>query len=170
MEEEKLGVTFIQIYDEYFDDVYRYVYFKIGNKWDADDIVSEIFRKAYEKRSSFKEIENPKAWLLMIARNTVIDFYRKKKNILIGDEIEFYFNPLPFEDPFQESEEMERLKKSLNYLSKEDLEITNLRYFADLKFKEIADILDKTEQSLRVKSSRITKKLGLLVKKCLGEG
>lgn len=170
MEEEKLGVTFIQIYDEYFDDVYRYVYFKIGNKWDADDIVSEIFRKAYEKRSSFKEIENPKAWLLMIARNTVIDFYRKKKNILIGDEMEFYFNPLPFEDPFRESEEMECLKKSLNYLSKEDLEITNLRYFADLKFKEIADILDKTEQSLRVKSSRITKKLGLLVKKCLGEG
>ncbi len=170
MEGERLSVTFIQIYDECFDDVYRYVYFKIGSKWDADDIVSDIFRKAYEKQASLKEIENPKAWLLMVARNTVIDFYRKKKSILIGDEMEFYFNPIPFEDPFQESDEMECLKKSLKNLSKEDLEITNLRYFADLKFKEIADILGKTEQSLRVKSSRITKKLGLLVKKCLGEG
>lgn len=169
MEGEKLGDTFIRIYDECFDDVYRYVCFKIGNKWDADDIVSDIFRKACEKQSTLKKIENPKAWLFMIARNSVIDFYRKKKSLLIGDDLEFYLNPLPFEDPFNQSDEMECLKKSLNYLSKEDLEITNLRYFADLRFKEIAEILDKTEQSLRVKSSRITKKLGLLVKKCLGE-
>ncbi|WP_458412990.1 RNA polymerase sigma factor [Schinkia sp. CFF1] len=164
-----MGVTFVQMYDECYDDVYRYVYFKVGNKWDTDDIVSETFRKSFERKTTLHEIENPKAWLLMIARNTIIDFYRKKKSVLMGDETEFYFSPLPFEDPFEESDEMVCLKKSLHHLPKEDLELANLRYFAGLKFKEIEVVLQKSEQSLRVKSSRITKKLGLLVKKCLGE-
>ncbi|WP_059172262.1 RNA polymerase sigma factor [Bacillus sp. FJAT-27445] len=164
-----MSITFIDLYDEHFDDVYRYVFVKTGNKWDAEDIVSEVFRKIYENWGRRNNPGNPKAWILAIARNTVIDFYRKKKSILIGEEIDSYYPPVPFEDPFVESMEMECLKKSLNHLSKEDLEITNLRYFANMKFKDIALVLKKTEESLRVKSSRITKKLGVLVKKCLGE-
>jgi RNA polymerase sigma-70 factor (ECF subfamily) len=160
---------FTSVYDECFDDVYRYVYAKTSNKWDTEDIVSETFRKAYEKISSLKDSTNLKAWLLTIARNTVIDYYRKKKTILVGDEMDLYFSPLPFKDPFDQSSELECLKKSLNVLSKEELEMTNLRYFAGLKFKEIAVVLEKTEETLRVKSSRISKKLGMLVKKCLGE-
>ncbi|MBY0120539.1 RNA polymerase sigma factor [Bacillus sp. S/N-304-OC-R1] len=160
---------FTNVYDECFDDVYRYVYAKTSNKWDTEDIVSETFRKAYEKMSSLKDGQNMKAWLFAIARNTVIDYYRKKKTVLVGDEIDLYLSPIPFEDPLEESSELECLKKSLNVLSKEDLEMTNLRYFAGLKFKEIAIVLDKTEETLRVKSSRITKKIGKLVKKCLGE-
>lgn len=169
MEEDKLVIEFTSIYDDFFDDVYRYVYVKVGNKWDAEDIVSETFRKAFEKLPLLKDDTNPKAWLMTIARNTVIDYYRKKKNLLIGDEMDFYFNPLPFEDPFDESSEVECLKKSLHHLSKEDLEVINLRYFAELKFKDIAMVLKKTEDSLRVKSNRITKKIGTLMKKCLGE-
>ncbi|WP_409273267.1 RNA polymerase sigma factor [Neobacillus sp. SCS-31] len=164
-----MSKTFIELYDEYFDDVYRYVVVKIGNKWDAEDIVSEVFRKAYENWGHPSNPNNPKAWIIAIARNTIIDFYRKKKSLLIGEEIDSYFTPVPFDDPFDESREMECLKKSLNHLPKEDLEVTNLRYFGGLKFKEIALILKKTEESLRVKSNRITKKLGVLVKKCLEE-
>ncbi|WP_316570645.1 sigma-70 family RNA polymerase sigma factor [Neobacillus sp. YIM B06451] len=164
-----MSKTFIDLYDDYFDDVYRYVFVKTGNKWDAEDIVSEVFRKAYENWGHRSNPTNPKAWILAIARNTVIDFYRKRKSLPLGEEIDSYFTPIPFEDPFDESRELECLKKSLSHLSKEDLEVTNLRYFAGLKFKEIALILKKTEESLRVKSTRITKKLGALVKKCLGE-
>jgi RNA polymerase sigma factor (sigma-70 family) len=164
-----VSISFIELYDQYFDDVYRYVYVKTSNKWDAEDIVSETFRKAYEKQLSLKDVSNPKAWLFTIARNSVIDFYRKKKNLSIGEDLDVYFPPLPFEDPFEQSSELDCLKKSLAHLSAEDLEVTNLRYFADLKFKEMATVLRKTEDFLRVKSSRITKKVGILVKKCLGE-
>ena len=135
---------FARMYDEYFDDVYRYVYVKTGNRWDAEDIVSETFRKAYEKFSSLQEGTKSKSWLLTIARNNVIDFYRKKKGVLIGENIEFYFTPVPFEDPLEQSNEIDCLKKSLEHLPKEELEIVNLRYFADLKFKEIATILQQT--------------------------
>ncbi|MFS0575708.1 sigma-70 family RNA polymerase sigma factor [Sporosarcina sp. 179-K 3D1 HS] len=164
-----LHVKFIRIYDAYFDDIYRYVYVKTGNKWDAEDLVGEVFRKAFEKCSSLAEHPNEKAWLFTIARNTIIDFYRKKKSVLIGDQLEYFVSPVDFEDPFEGANEKECLQKSLPHLSKEDLEITQLRYFANLKFKEMAMILNKEEGSLRVKSSRITKKLGILVRKCLGE-
>jgi RNA polymerase sigma factor (sigma-70 family) len=169
MEEVFVSNTFIKLYDEFYDDVYRYVYVKTGSKWDAEDIVSEVFRKAYENKNRLKDSPSPKAWIMTITRNTVIDFYRKKKNLLVGEDIDLYTAPLPFEDPFENSSELDCLKKSLNHLSKEDLEVTNLRYFSDLKFKDIALVLKKTEDSLRVKSNRITKKLGILLKKCLGE-
>lgn len=164
-----MHVKFIQLYDAYFDDIYRYVYVNTGNKWDTEDLVGEVFRKAFENRSSVAKHSNPKAWLFTIARNTVIDFYRKQKSVLYGDQMDQYVSPLHFEDPFEGATEKECLKKSLPQLSAEDLEITQLRFFANLKFKEIAAIVGKEEGSLRVKSNRITKKLGILVRKCLGE-
>ncbi|WML42853.1 sigma-70 family RNA polymerase sigma factor [Neobacillus sp. PS3-40] len=164
-----MKLQFLEIYDHYFNDVYRYVLVKTGNKWDAEDIVSDTFRKAYEKLSSLKDDSNPKSWLMSIARNNVIDFYRKKKGVLVGDDLESYLSPIPFDDPLDQSDELVCLKKSLVHLSKEDLEIVNLRYFAGLKFKEMADVLKKEDGSLRVKSSRITKKIGILITKCLGE-
>lgn len=163
-----MDVKFINLYDAYFDDIYRYVYVKTSNKWETEDLVSEVFRKAFENFSALDGHPNEKAWLFTIARYTVIDYYRKNKNVLLGEEFEQYLSPLPFEDPFEGISEKECLQKSLRHLSDEDLEITELRYFADLKFKEMAVILKKEEGSLRVKSNRITKKLGVLVKKCLG--
>jgi len=159
---------FASMYDEYFDDVYRYVYVKTGNKWDAEDIVSDTFRKAYEKFSSLQEGTKFKSWLMTIARNNVMDFYRKKKGVLVGENIELYCTPIQFEDSLEQSDEMDCLKKSLDYLPKEDMEIVNLRYFADLKFKDIAAILQKQDTSIRVKATRILKKMGLLLEKCLG--
>lgn len=165
----ELDVKFVDLYDAYFDDIYRYVYVKTSNKWDTEDLVSDVFRKAFEKFSMLEGHPNDKAWLFTIARNTVIDYYRKKKSVLMGVEFEQYLSQLQFEDPFDGTTEKECLQKSLRHLSDEDLEITELRYFADLKFKDMAVILKKEEGSLRVKSNRITKKLGVLVRKCWGD-
>lgn len=160
---------FLGMYDQFFDDIYRYVYVKTGNKWDAEDIVSEIFRKSYEKFHQIEEIQNQKAWLFTIARNCVVDHYRKKKGIPIGESLELYMTPVPFADSLEKSDEMNCLKKSLCHLPKEDLEIINLRYFSKLQFKEVAQLLKGNDSAIRVKTMRITKKLRLLMNKCLGE-
>ena len=92
---------FIILYDKYFDDVYRYIYFKTGNKWEADDLVSETFKKAYEKYKYLKG--EPKPWIMSIARNTVIDFYRRKKNfapINDNEQDDFTYN-YPIEEIFE---------------------------------------------------------------------
>ncbi|RUL50887.1 MULTISPECIES: RNA polymerase sigma factor [Lysinibacillus] len=159
--------SFLDMYDHYFNDVYRYVYVKTGNKWDTEDIVSDIFRKSYEK-FHHQTIQNQKAWLFAIARNSIVDYYRKKKGVPVED-LELYTAPVPFEDSLELSEEMSCLQKSLHVLHKEEQEIINLRFFAELKFKEVASLLNKPDNSIRVKTIRITKKLKILINKCLGE-
>lgn len=160
---------FLVMYDQLFDDVYRYVYVKTGNKWDTEDIVSEAFRKSYEKFHQIEDIQNRKAWLFAIARNTIADHYRKKRGIPMGENLELYMAPIEFEDSLEKSEQIECLKKSLNFLPKSEKEIVNLRYFAKLQYKDVASLLKLPDNSLRVKTMRITKKLRLLMTKCLGE-
>lgn len=160
-----MQLDFIGLYDNYFDDVYRYIYFKIGNKWDTDDLVSEVFRKAYEKYETIST--DHKSWLFSVARNTVVDFYRKKKEDYIGDDLEQYAYPICFEDDLIKRDEMNCLKKSLYALSKEEMEIVNLKYFAGMKYSEIGSALGKTEDSVKVKGHRIINKLKVMVKKCV---
>src|SRR4051794_40848365 len=107
---------FANLYDDYFDDVYRFVITKTGNKWDADDIVSESFRKAYENSDKLENVSSPKAWLFTIARNTIYDYYRRKHKVILTEEMEIYTEPITFKDTLELSDEMECLKKSLAHL------------------------------------------------------
>lgn len=157
------------IYDQYFDDVYRYVLLKVGNKWDTDDIVSDIFRKVFEKIHTTREIENVKAWLMIIARHTVIDHYRKRREVTLGDDVERYTYPVLFEDRLEKVDDLVCLKKSIQRLEKEELEIMNLHYFCEMKYKEIGDVLGKTESAIKMKSSRLIKKITIFVRQCLEE-
>ncbi len=154
--------NFVKLYDKYFDSIYRYIYFKTGSKWDADDLVSETFRKAYEKFNTLKG--SPKAWLVCIARNTVNDYYRGKKEIAIeSEELDGYSYDYSFEEAFENKEELSMLKSKLKQLQGDELEIINLKYFSGLRYKEIGKILGKTEAAVKVKSNRITRKLAKLL-------
>ncbi|WP_026487020.1 RNA polymerase sigma factor [Caldanaerobius polysaccharolyticus] len=156
---------FLDLYESCFDDVYRYIYFKVGNRWDADDIVSDTFKRAYEKYKTVKV--NSKSWLFTIARNAVTDFYRKKKDLLVGDDISQYSYPDIFESKLFREIELNCLKKSIYRLSKEEIEIINLKYFSGMTHKEISQVLNKTEDAVKMKSSRIIQKLKNFVINCL---
>ncbi|MBE3592264.1 MAG: RNA polymerase sigma factor [Thermoanaerobacter sp.] len=157
--------SFLEFYEKNFDDVYRYVYFKIGNKWDADDIVSEIFIKAYEKYKTIKS--NPRSWLFSIAKNTITDHYRKNKNVTLEDDLSPFSYPDIFENKFETEAEIDCLKKSIYSLPKEEIEIINLKYFAGMTHREISQIVKKTEDAVKMKAFRIIQKLKNLVIKCL---
>ncbi|RXT00624.1 RNA polymerase sigma factor [Ammoniphilus sp. CFH 90114] len=157
---------FMDLYDQSYEDVYRYVLFKVGNKWDADDLVSEIFRKAFERFNRLQHA-NAKAWLMTIARNTVIDHYRKKKDLAVGEDLDGFSYPVLFEEALEKQDDLQCLKKSLKSLDKEELEIVNLHYFSEMKYKEIGSIIGKSESAVKMKASRMIKKIGLFVKHCL---
>jgi RNA polymerase sigma-70 factor (ECF subfamily) len=70
-----------QLYQLYLDQVYRYVYFKVGNKEDAEDITENVFVRTWTAIHNKKGqivIENFRAWIYRAAHNLVIDHYRKK--------------------------------------------------------------------------------------------
>lgn len=160
--------NFIKLYDRYFDSIYRYVYFKTGSYWETDDLVSDIFRKAFEKYPSQTKIQNHKAWLMTIARNTVIDFYRRKKDTITDQPFELIDEGMNIADKVAQKEELDCLQKALSSLSSEDQELITMKYFSDMKYREIGDVLEKSENAVKTQGFRLLKKLNLLVNNCMG--
>ncbi|GGH37557.1 RNA polymerase sigma factor [Paenibacillus segetis] len=164
--------NFMSIYDQYFDDVYRFVLFKTGDRWVTDDLVSEIFRKVFQRLDTVGAVEPDqwKPWLMTISRNTVIDYYRRKKDYPYGHDPEvlgYSQVQLSFtvSDPRNDC-----LEQSLRALTPEEREIMNLKYVVGLKYVEIGEMLGKEESWLKVKAHRIKGKMATFINRCIGGG
>ncbi|MFA6410064.1 MAG: RNA polymerase sigma factor [Candidatus Buchananbacteria bacterium] len=148
--------AFAQVYDLYVTPIYRFIYFKVSSRQDAEDLTSEVFLKIWQYvTESEEQVENLRALLYRSARNIVIDHYRKNaKREYVRDE-EILNN---IEDDHQQSLlekvdteiEMKGIEKVLHKLKDEYREILILRYLEDLSISEIAKILDKSKGSVRV--------------------
>lgn len=157
--------AFSDLYDLFVDKLYRYLLFKIEEQA-VDDIIEVTFLKAWENRLSFDETKSSfLTWLIVIARNSVIDYYRTKKETLNIDD---FAESLASEAPGPKSNLEKKLVKdtlqmALNKLEEPYREILVLRYFEDLDYQEIAKLVDKNENAVRVINFRGLKKLKQLL-------
>tara|TARA_Y100000310_G_scaffold74677_1_gene70904 strand:+ start:948 stop:1445 length:498 start_codon:yes stop_codon:yes gene_type:complete len=147
---------FIKLYDKYANDIFRFIYFKISSREKAQDLASEVFLRFWRLikiKNQELRIKNKRAFLYKIARNLVIDYYRKKssKEVPLKDEIA---EILPGKSDLQKSAEIssdiEQMLKALKSIKHEYQEAVVLYYIDDMKIKEISRILDKTENNVRV--------------------
>lgn len=149
--------AFIRTYDLYVDQLYRFIYFKVGNREEAEDLCSAMFLKAwhYILKNSLKDHKTLKALLYKISRNLIIDHYRKTKNretISLDDE-----NGIKLADEKQNlnydlelKADLLVLETKLPELKDEYREVIILRFINELSIKEIAEVLDKSRGSVRV--------------------
>ncbi len=159
---------FMVLYESLYDDIYRYVFAKTDSKWDADDLVSEVFTKAFEGYSP--GIRNPTAWLFRIARNTVADFYRKHRELPRGDSIgETGESGDSVQANIEMFEQVTALRECLPRLCPEDFDLVCLHYLAGLKLRDVAEVLHKSEGSVKMKVMRARNRLGALVKQKMEE-
>src|ERR1700722_1235517 len=86
--------AFGQIYNLYFEKVYRFIFYRVSHKELAEDLAEEVFLKIQKKINGVKEAQAFEGWMYQIARNTVIDYYRSKKTLVSLDEVE---NTLEYE-------------------------------------------------------------------------
>jgi RNA polymerase sigma-70 factor (ECF subfamily) len=163
--------AFAEIYDLFVEPLYRFIYFKVNNKEEAQDLTSEVFLKAWNSAQNKGElvVKTLPAFLYRIARNTVIDHYRKKKNdYSLDDLVESGNEPTNDQDPDQEFDanlDLATLETALHELKDEYREVIVLRYVEDLSTTEIAAILDKNKGAVRVLQYRAQEAL----KKILGK-
>src|SRR5512140_290036 len=80
------GEAFSKLYEAYFDRVYRFVFFRVADERMAEDLASQVFLKAWENLHRYRPRGPFLAWLYAIARNTVIDTYRTRKQVVSLDE------------------------------------------------------------------------------------
>jgi len=81
-------LRFSRVYKEYKDTLYTFVLFRVGHDRDvAEDVVSDVFLKAYKNYDSYNPEYKVTTWLYTIARNTLIDHYRKHKTTIDIDDL-----------------------------------------------------------------------------------
>ncbi len=144
-------IAFGMVYDLYFEKVYRFVYYRVNHRQTAEDLVAEVFTKAWNK---LPEIQNPNlfnAWIYQIARNLVIDFYRSRK---FEVDIQTLENVLEYEENILERTNLQFQQKimlaALKKLSPDQQIVIKLKFLDELDNSEIAKILNKSEGAIRV--------------------
>ncbi len=121
----------------------------------SDDVVQETYIKIMEKAFSYRKGTNARAWVLSIARNIAIDYYRKRRFECDTDGID------DTDTRFDESTVLSSMevKKALDSLSDEERQIITLKIYAGLKHKEIAELLGITTDACKKKYQRAADKL-----------
>lgn len=156
--------SYAKLYDAYVNRIYRFVYFKVSSHEEAEDITSDVFLKAWHYVQENKEIKSFSGLLYRIARNCVVDLYRKKaakpENLLDEDD---ELNEVGDSGKWLEIEntklESEKVLKNLKKLKQEYQEVITFRYVDELEIEEISEIMDKSKIAIRVTLHRALKKL-----------
>ena len=139
---------FEQLYTTYFNDVYLYILRLSGNEHIAEEITSDTFFKAMKSIDSFRGDCDVRVWLCQIAKNCYYSYIKKSNRTEHIDEAEML--EIPDQSPgvadeYAKRDEIERIQKILHDVSEPYKEVFMWRVYAELSFKQIADIFGKTE-------------------------
>jgi len=160
-------IAFGELYERYYVRVYRYIYHRVGHASDAEDVTGLVFMKALEGLPNYRQRGNGFApWIFRIARNAVIDHYRRRRPQATLDVL---LSAPDDADPVGDvlgKERRTELTALVEGLSADQRDVVLLRYAADLSFTEIAAILQKNEAAVRMLLHRGLKKLKVV----LGDG
>lgn len=153
-----------QIFDTYYDRVYRFALLRVQNVHDAENIASDVFLKVVENISRYDETKaSPGTWLFAIAANTVRDFYRTRHTLLPLDEIEQQPAADSTEENPEESvlrnERAKALYAAIARLSEHQRDVVLLRYYGQMSTHEVARCLKLTETNVDTILSRAKKTL-----------
>lgn len=146
-----------QLYDEYADQIYRFLYWQTGDPLLAEDITSEVFMRAWKHREMLEQ-GNQRAWLYRVARNLITDNYRRKKETAISEDYE-PVSDINLHDDAARREEIIRVRKVVAELSPLSRSVIILRFFEQLSSQEVADIMNKTPGNVRILQYRALKEL-----------
>lgn len=151
------------IYDKYFDEIFVYVYKRVGEEYTTSEVTSRIFQRCLEKLDKFRYMGVPfSAWLYRIAINEINQFFRKQKSHVRTVSVQDYQLENLFPEYLKIGEEVDKtsvLPKILEILNPLELQLIELRFFEQNSFKEIGYLMNITEVNAKVKTYRILKKL-----------
>ena len=166
-QEESRNYAFNLIIKTYQERVYWQIRKMVINHEDADDLTQETFIKVFKSLSSFKEDSQLFTWIYRIATNNCLSFLKKKKrrNILRFSSLESDLMERVASNYSGDTADPEYLlQKALATLPEKQRMIFNMKYFEDLKFKEISEILETSQGALKASYHHAVKKIEVFIK------
>lgn len=150
-----------QIYEEYFETVNKYLFCLTHNNDISEELTQETFYKAVKKIDTYKGNCKMSVWLCQIAKNLWYNELKKNKRMDLknAEELEYLKSDENLENDYILKEDKINLYKKIQTLDEQTREVIYLRITGELSFKEIGDILNKTETWARVTFYRGKQKL-----------
>lgn len=142
--------AFGKLYDLHLDAVYRYVYYKVNEASEAEDLTSQVFLKAWEAIPRYEWRQIPFShWLMRLARNAVIDHYRTTRTHGELDEDLVSRDPDP-QGEYLRGERLKGLEAAIRRLPEDQRTVVVLRFIEEMDYAELADLMGKSQGALRV--------------------
>jgi RNA polymerase sigma-70 factor, ECF subfamily len=144
--------AFTRLYDQHVDRIYRHVLYRIGNRTDAEDVTQQVFFQAWRAIARYERRSTPfVAWLLTIAHNAVVNFYRRARAT----------NPIDVEPPMvgrwgdpdaetTASLDQIAVRRAILRLKPDQQQVILLRFVENIDYADIAAVLGKKEGNIRV--------------------
>lgn len=145
--------VFLDIFESHNDEVFRFVLFRVSSREVALDITQESFTKFWEVLISDKPVSNARALIYQIARNKVIDHYRKKKDYSLDQMIDSGFDE-GYAIDFEIIDDVRNLLKDLEDLPEKHKEVLMLHIESGMDASEIAEVLNITQNLASVRLHR----------------
>jgi RNA polymerase sigma-70 factor (ECF subfamily) len=154
--------AFERVVREYSEQLYWQVRRMVLIHEDADDVMQNVFIKAWTHLDDFRQDSRLSTWLYRIAVNESLDFLRKQKNMTLEhtDDVESGVANMLVADNYFDGDETEAmLQEAISTLPDVQRAVFNLRYFDDMKYSDISKLLQTSEGALKASYHIAVKKI-----------
>lgn len=154
--------AFRELLGQYKERLYWHLRNMVKDHNDTDDILQNTFIKVYRNIDKFKGESKLYSWMYRIATNEAITFLNKKSRSLqlSSDELQNKLIDNIESDVYFEGDEIQlKLQRAIASLPQKQQQVFNMKYFQELKYREMADILDTSEGALKASYHIAAKKI-----------
>lgn len=153
---------FSTFYQENLNLIYRYVYSKIGNREEAEDLTSQIFMKAVRGVNTERGALSVQKWLFQVARTTIADYWRARYRIATSSLEALleagWEGPVESEVTVINTSPTERVQRLLQALPEHHREVLTCRFLLNLSIRETSMRMGLTEANVKVLQFRALKR------------
>lgn len=160
---------FVVLYEKYAKKIFDFIFYKIGNKEETEDLTSEVFLKAFNNIAHF-DIQKQTSFssrLYTIAKNLVIDHFRTRHEQYEYERLEQQSIQEDLLQNIQDKEILNNVMTFLNTLGESKKQLFILKIWNELSYEEISQILGKTPNACKVEFHRVLqnviKKFGISI-------
>src|SRR5688500_10503337 len=149
---------FTDLYELYFEGIYSYLRVMLRDEHEAEDLAQQVFVQAFQKIDSYRADRGVfRAWLFRIARNTAISHLRKQSRLELQEPADLALQAAPPDAPSMPSEGWLTDSNLLTFVERLPLtqrQVLALRFMFDMSYAEVGQVLDLSEQHVRVLQHR----------------
>lgn len=165
--EETASIAFKEVVALYKERLYWHIRNMVKNHEDAHDVLQNTFIKVFKNIKNFKGDSKLYSWMYRIATNEAINFLNKKANQLkiSSEDLQQRLITNLESDVYFEGDEIQlKLQKAIASLPHKQQQVFNMKYFQELKYREMAEILQTSEGALKASYHHASKKIKDFIK------